>query len=250
MREPTLDIVPVHTQRTFEAVVQRIREQLELGALKPGDKLPSERSLAEQLNVGRNAVREALRNLENAGLIVTGRGVKGGAFIREGDPGRMIQAVNDMVQLGSISLDDLTELRICLLDSVVRLACERATEDDMQALQSVVDETAATIGDPSDAGRLRLSLTFYRLLANATRNRAMGMVVESIGASVARLLGPIGFPPVELAHARQRFMDHFKRRDAAGASRELTALLTSLTEHAKRRDAVLPDGRARNHQTS
>ncbi len=239
MSSRELDVVPIQSRRTFESVVQQIREQLSSGALKPGDKLPSERVLAEQLQVGRNAVREALRNLENAGLIVMGRGVKGGAFIRKGDLGRVTQAVNDMVQLGSVTIDDLTELRIHFLDSVVRLACERADESDMAALREVVRKTAETIPDRSDEGRLKYSLEFYRLLAGATRNRAIIMMVESISDPVVRLLGPINFSPTELADARKRFMKHFERRDAEGACRELNSLLTALRDHAKRRDEAL-----------
>ncbi len=232
------EVVPAQSMRTFESVVQQIREHIARGDLKPGDKLPPERQLAEQLQVGRNAVREALRNLENAGLIVTERGAKGGAFICEGDAGRMVQAVDDMVQLGSISVDDLTELRIHLLDSVVRLACERATEADIAALQDLADKTAGTINDSNDEGRLRYSLEFYRALAAATGNRAFSMVVESISPPVVRLLGPIAYSPQELASARQRFMACFRQRDAQGACREMKALLTGLRDHAKRRDAA------------
>jgi GntR family transcriptional repressor for pyruvate dehydrogenase complex len=232
------EVVPVQSMRTFESVVRQIREHIARGHLKPGDKLPPERQLAEQLQVGRNAVREALRNLENAGLIVTERGAKGGAFIREADAGRMAQAVDDMVQLGSISVDDLTELRIHLLDAVVRLACERATDADIAALQDLADKTAGTVKDSNDEGRLRYSLEFYRALAAATGNRAFSMVVESISPPVVRLLGAIAYSPRKLANARQRFMKCFRARDAQGACREMKALLTALRDHAKQRDTA------------
>src|SRR6201987_4139617 len=53
---------PIHTRRAFEEICGRIREQLALGVLKPGDKLPPERDLAQQLGVSRNVLREALRS--------------------------------------------------------------------------------------------------------------------------------------------------------------------------------------------
>ncbi|MCW5654380.1 GntR family transcriptional regulator [Hydrogenophaga sp.] len=232
-----LQITPVQARRTFEVVVHHIREQLASGALKPGDKLPSEKDLAEQLGVGRNAVREALRNLENAGLIEMGLGVKGGAFIREADPGQVTQLMRDMVHTGSLSVDDLTELRIHLMDVVVRLACERATEADFAALKDIVEKTASTVSDPSYDLRLTYSLQFYRILAGATRNRAITMVVESLSDAVGRLLGPTYFSPVELAAARWRFYEHFVRRDADAASRELRSLLEALRDLAKRLEA-------------
>ena len=105
----------------------RIRDQLSAGALKPGDKLPPERELAQQMGVGRNALREALRSLEIAGIVRLQKGVKGGAFIREGNANGMSQVVQDQFHLGSISADELTEARVHIQDLVVRLACERAT---------------------------------------------------------------------------------------------------------------------------
>src|ERR1700712_5339297 len=82
---------PIPTRRAFEAVCDRIREQVADGRLKRGDKLPAERLLAEQLGVSRLAIREALRSLENAGLVVLQRGPKGGAFIQGGSDGNMTE---------------------------------------------------------------------------------------------------------------------------------------------------------------
>lgn len=232
-----LDLTPVQSVRIFEVVEQRIRDQLSSGRLKPGDKLPPERELAELLQVGRNTVREALRSLENAGLLTLVRGVKGGAFIRASDSGRVTQAVNDLVEMGSISLDDLTEVRIHLLDAVVRLACERATDLDMTSLERAVQDTVDAVKDVSDAKRLSSSLEFYRCLAAATHNRAFAMLMDSISDPVVRLLGAVRYPARDLAAARKRFMACFRVRDANGACRELNALLMSLRDHASKQQA-------------
>ena len=68
---------PIHTRRAFEEICERIREQLALGVLKPGDKLPPERDLAQQLGVSRNVLREALRSLEMAGVLAAAEGRQG-----------------------------------------------------------------------------------------------------------------------------------------------------------------------------
>jgi DNA-binding GntR family transcriptional regulator len=99
---------PIHTRRAFEEICERIREQLDLGVLKPGDKLPPERDLAQQLGVSRNVLREALRSLEMAGVLRLRKGVKGGAFVREGDTGRMNLVMRDMLSLGTISVRELS----------------------------------------------------------------------------------------------------------------------------------------------
>src|SRR5882757_7036534 len=118
-----LKFQPIHVRRTFEEICGRIREQLALGVLKPGDKLPRERDLAEQLGVSRNVLREALRSLEMAGLLRLQKGVKGGAFVQQGDVSCMNDVVRDMLSLGAISVGELSEGRIQILDLVVRLAC-------------------------------------------------------------------------------------------------------------------------------
>src|SRR6476619_4824745 len=64
---PTFE--PIRTRRAFEEICDRIRAQIAAGKLRPGDKLPPERELALQLGVGRNALREALRSLEIAGIV-------------------------------------------------------------------------------------------------------------------------------------------------------------------------------------
>src|SRR5689334_11124463 len=122
---PTFE--PIHTRRAFEEICHRIRAQIAAGTLRPGDKLPPERDLALQLGVGRNALREALRSLEIAGVVRLQKGVKGGAFIQSGDARRMNDVVRDMLSLGSISVAELAEARVHTQDLVVRLACERAT---------------------------------------------------------------------------------------------------------------------------
>ncbi|HTE35932.1 MAG TPA: GntR family transcriptional regulator, partial [Reyranella sp.] len=64
--------------------------------------LPPERELSEQLGVSRAALREALRTLEIAGVIMLKKGVKGGAFVQAGDPANMTRVIQDLVHLGAI----------------------------------------------------------------------------------------------------------------------------------------------------
>src|ERR1700745_2054725 len=132
---------PIHTRRAFEEICERIREQLALGQLKPGGKLPPERDLAQQLGVSRNVLREALRSLEMAGVLRLQKGVKGGAFIREGDTSRNNDVMRDMLSLGTISVRELSEARIHVLELIVRLACANARQADYDALEANIERT-------------------------------------------------------------------------------------------------------------
>ncbi len=74
---------PRQTKRAFEHISEQIRNLVYTGAIKPGERLPSERELAEQFQTGRLAVREAFRVLEQMGLVYIRKGKTGGAYIGE-----------------------------------------------------------------------------------------------------------------------------------------------------------------------
>lgn len=80
---PSPTFTPVRPRRVYQEICSQVRRRVADGQLKPGDRLPPERELAQALGVSRGAVREALRALEYAGVIAMRAGAKGGAFIRE-----------------------------------------------------------------------------------------------------------------------------------------------------------------------
>jgi GntR family transcriptional repressor for pyruvate dehydrogenase complex len=232
-----LTFEPIKKRRAFEEVCERIRHQLSIGALRPGDKLPAERELAQQFRVSRSALREALRSLEIAGILVLRNdGRKGGAFVRPGDPKSMTRVMQDLVHLGGISLDDLTEARLLIQTGVVRLACERATDADIEAIGKNIDqmEEMTRLGRHED--RLRYVTEFYRLLALATRNEILTILVDSLTDILLRFLRGIagGAPNPGLIESRRRFFRHLKARNAEKATRELEAHLTDLHERLNR----------------
>ncbi len=229
---PGLVFTPIHTRRAFEEICQRIREQLAAGALKPGDKLPAERELAQQLGVGRNALREALRSLEIAGIVRLQKGVKGGAFIDEGDPGRMDQVVQDMLSLGSISIDELTEARVHIQDLVVRLVCARATNADFDALEANISHTEQMTAAGQFLDRVECSREFYSLLAAATRNQVLSMMVHSLTEILMKFIyarvAAGGTPQPRLVEKRRDFLAALRARDTVRATRLMTAHLKSV----------------------
>lgn len=229
---PTLQFEPIQTRRTFEEICERIRDRIATGELKPGDKLPAERDLAQQLGVGRNALREALRSLEIAGILELRKGVKGGAFIRTGDTGRMDAVVRDMFSLGSISLPELTEARIHVQDLVVRLACERATEKDFAALEAVIDRTEAMTDEGRYLDRVECSRDFYRLLGAATRNAVLDMMVQSITEILMQFVyarvAAGGKAQPRLVQKRRAFVAALRARDADEAARLMRTHLESV----------------------
>ena len=183
------------TPRIFEEICDQIRIRMEDGSLRPGDKLPAERELAIQLGASRPAVREALRSLEIAGVLELKKGVKGGAFIREGDPAVVTRSFRDMVNLGHISLASLTESRVLITDAVTRLACERGTNDDFDAMDACVTRTEAYAKEGNLELRRVELLSFYRQLSQATHNEIMIMLVDALTEIVLGVLARLNAPP-------------------------------------------------------
>jgi GntR family transcriptional repressor for pyruvate dehydrogenase complex len=229
-----LKFQPIHVRRTFEEICERIREQLALGVLKPGDKLPRERDLAEQFGVSRNVLREALRSLEMAGLLRLQKGVKGGAFIQQGDMGRMNDVVRDMLSLGAISVRELSEGRIQILDLVVRLACERAQEADFEALEANIERADFATREGRWLDRVECSREFYQLLAAATGNKVMAMIMESVTEIHMRFVyarvASRGVSMPQLVEKRRQFLSALRARDFSTATRLMRLHLESVQQ--------------------
>lgn len=224
--------------RAFEDICRGVLARIASGELRPGDKLPAERELAEQLGVGRNAVREALRSLENGGVVELRKGRGGGAFILPLDARRITHAMQDLHDVGSYTLDELTEARILVVEQIVRLACERATEDDFSALQRNVDELAKLTAAGEMAPRQERVVGFYHLLAASTRNRVLMLLDSSLIDLISRFVERAwqgGNPQLTtLVASRRRVLRHLRARDADKAVAALRRQLLDLHQTLSR----------------
>jgi DNA-binding FadR family transcriptional regulator len=223
---------PIHTRRAFEEICERIREQLALGVLKPGDKLPAERELAQQLGVSRNVLREALRTLEMAGVLRLSKGVKGGAFVQQGDTRRMNDVMRDMLSLGTISVRELSEARIHVLDLVVRLACANARASDFDALLANIARTDLATREGRLLDRVECSREFYKLLAAATGNKVIAMIMDSVTEIHMRFVyakvASSGAATPRLVETRRQFLAALRARKLPAAVRLMRAHLESV----------------------
>ena len=233
----------VKTRRVFEEICEQIRQRLASGALRPGDKLPAERDLALEFKVSRPAVREALRTLEISGVVSLQKGVKGGAFIRDGNPAMLTQSLQDLVFLGRVSLKSLAETRVLINGMVIRLACERATEEDFRKIEDNIDfiESSEDLDHRSEAGVL-----FFRLIAQATGNEVLTMLVDSLGDIVRYVIDKTGRKArPELVPVRRRILKAMRARDAAAATKAMNEYLAVVHEGMDAEPVALPrPGRA------
>ncbi len=166
--------------RAFEEVVDQIRSAISKGHLKPGDRLATERDLATELGVSRGTLREAVRSLENSGLVYLKRGPGGGVFVAREDAGVIRKGVLDLLSLGVIEPVHLREARTILSIAVARLAAARRTYGDLEAVQHNIDRTIAAMNANNEAERIQLGFQFHRLLAQITKNPALVVLTDAI----------------------------------------------------------------------
>lgn len=217
------------TRRAFEEVCAQIRRQVESGKLRAGDKLPPERELAEQFQIGRSTVREALRALEIGGLVSLTKGAKGGATIRQGDGQPITQSMRDLLLFGRLTLREFTEARVGVQREIIRLACERATEADFQALEANIVRLSDVLTPERNEDRADVTIAFYALLARATRNEAFSVLMSALTEPLRLYMARFG-PDLtwDIPASRRKFLRHLRERDADAAVAEMEAHMQRL----------------------
>jgi len=126
--------------RIFQDIVDQVQEAIFDGGIKAGDMLPSERELKETFQTSRGTLREALRVLEQKGLIEIKLGVGGGAMIKSANTEQIGESLGILIRSQKVSLSHLCEFREGVEGDVVALAAGRATTADILHLKELLEE--------------------------------------------------------------------------------------------------------------
>ena len=126
--------------RVFQDVVEQIQDAIIKGKLKPGARLPAERELKDLFNTSRGTLREALRVLEQKGLIEIKLGVSGGAIVKRIDAEPIVESLALLIRSGEVSIEHLSEFRIKIEGSLVELAAMRATKEEIAELETMFNQ--------------------------------------------------------------------------------------------------------------
>lgn len=234
---PRLQFSKVKRRRVFEEICDQIRRKLARGEFRPGDKLPTERELAAEFSVGRPAVREALRTLESSGVLTLKKGLKGGAFVREADPTVVTQSIHDLINLGHISMHELMEARIVLTASVVKMACERGTPEEFDAIDQSIDvsERLEIYGELEE--RLAAGTEYFRLIAVAAHNDALLLLVDSLAIIVRRMVLLVRPQTTAMIAERRNILAAMRRRDPVAAQQHLNEFFANVKDRYLMADA-------------
>lgn len=185
-------------------VIRQIEDLILQKKLKPGDRLPSERDLAEQLAVSRTVVREAIRSLVAKGLLKVRPGI--GATIRQPSAATVTESVHLFLRTGGAELtyNKVHEIRRVLEIEIAGLAAQRRTADDLVQLERILGGMAAL-----DDDRERFAETdvkFHAALAEATQNELFSLLLDSI----ADIMLEVRYSGFELAGAPERALGYHR----------------------------------------
>ncbi len=181
-RPPLAVIEPVRRSRLYQDIVSQIEALLDKGELHPGDQLPPERALAEQFQVSRASVREALRSLELLGVVETRAG--GGTFVRRMVPEDLARPLSNLIGRGH-SLADVIEVRGLIEPAIAAAAAKRIDAAKLDELREILKQQARKID--SGASYAEEDTRFHELIGHAARNELLvtmlGVIWDVLRAS-------------------------------------------------------------------
>src|SRR3989441_6986216 len=232
----------VRTPRVYEHIVRQVERAICEGRLGTGDRLPPERELVRQFRASRVAVREALRTLEHRGLIEVRHGSSGGHFVRHVDAGLVRRDFTTLLRLARVSVAHLLEARLLIEPEIARLAAHRATDADLKALGTALDERVALA---AGGGHPRpLDIGFHRLLAVAARNPVHAVLTDALMDLEAEVLGPrielTAEDQAEVGAAHREILDAIAAREGERARAAMQGHIVDMRRRLHRgvRDAA------------
>jgi GntR family transcriptional repressor for pyruvate dehydrogenase complex len=224
--------VPIQPAKVFEMIAEQIEKRILDGELKCGDRLPTERDLAEQFHASRTAVREAMKILAQKGLVEMRPGR--GTIVIDGAHEAMQNSIGLVMKLklGEVGgSDNLVEVREILETEIAALAAARASEKEIAAMREAVTVMDASLSD-ADAF-IAADNCFHEALAQATQNTLILILVNSIVNLLSeqrKLIFAVEGGPQRGQMHHKRILESIVRRDPEAARTAMRSHLRQVRE--------------------
>ncbi|MEG0807853.1 MAG: FCD domain-containing protein [Alistipes sp.] len=214
-----------------ETVLKYIKEQLYSGALQPGERLPAERRLAEQLAVGRAYVRTAFQKLEFYGIVQTYP--QSGTVVAQEKMQVLERLITDALQIEQYDFASLVHVRILLEIEAIRLCVYNRTEEDLQAI-----ETALQVSEEQFYTDERVSKDFayHQALARGAHNPVIASMLLIITPDVLRYYHRYrvcAVPSDEVCFEHRELLRCVREQDVEGAEQMVRRHLKALEEFSQ-----------------
>jgi GntR family transcriptional repressor for pyruvate dehydrogenase complex len=189
---PTSETRPMfqksNQHRVFQDLVNQIEGAILDGRLKVGDKLPPQRELVEMFQTSRASLREALRVLEQKGLIDIKLGVSGGAVIKAVDTEPVTESLALLIQHQKVSLEELAEFREGVEGNVAALAARRATHAEIVKLKALLENARECVRQGVTAWEkfCEVDNAIHVAIAAASGNSIYGFVLRMVHGNIQK----------------------------------------------------------------
>lgn len=244
---------PLHStlSRVADVVATNLENRLLEGSLKPGDRLPSERSLALELGMSRPSLREAIQKLVSKGLLSTRHG--GGTVVTDRLDAPFVDPWKDMLTGHPLLQSDMLEFRHMLEGEATRLAAERATDADLVRIETAFTALEKAYASDNIQACVDTDVAFHQALAEAAHNALIGHTTASLmrvmHGHVASNLAHLRTQPTQWERLREQhraIWEAVRNRDTAMAMQTAHAhihfvqqSMDETARQAERRDRAL-----------
>lgn len=216
---------PIKNTKIYTNIVEQIKKMIVDGELTPGERLPSERELAESLTVSRTSVREALRILESMDLIECRSG--DGNFVAEVTMDSLAKSIAWRIPLIRGTVTELFEVRKIIEPGIVRIAAERANDEDIKKMQKILNKQKKLV----EKGKSIFDLDneFHYAIAEASKNTVIMKMIDMIITLQKETKGSkieVGERPRHSLQSHSNIFSYLKIKDKERARK---AMLTHLT---------------------
>lgn len=207
--------------------VELLREYITRLDLKPGDRLPVERDLADELGIGLSKLREAMNALQQMGIIDRRR--RAGTFLKEADPAYLAAQVGFHIELGTHNADEVRRARAALESGIAAEAAKHRTAHDALAILAVIEDEEAILQEAAKVESIEskewflADLAFHAAVLKAAHNSLLSVMGQVIAESFARIPQAMRLragPPARLVIAEHR---EIFERIQAGDSKQAQA---------------------------
>ncbi len=238
-----MEFTPVKSRRLYEDIVEQIKQLIDEGKLKPGDKLPAERELVERLQVSRVSVREAIKSLEMLGFVDIRPG--DGTFVRDTDTDDIIRPLAMFLAVERHSLLDMFEVRRIFETAAAGLAAQRAEAAEVEQLGRLLEGMKAGVNLQDPEKGEEFDTAFHYAVAEATHNsllirlfRTVSEDFKKANSTARRQLYLDSADNVQkIVDQHVRIFDAIRARNARGAGDamldHLTFAETELRKHLR-----------------
>ena len=213
----------------YEQVAQQLIARISKGEFQPGDRLPAERVLSQEYGVSRSVIREAVRSMEQIGCVESRVG--GGSYVRTPDASNITDPFTIILEQDQGFAKELLETRLILEPCIARLAAARRTQEQLKALEHSLQQMKTTNKcEQWDA-------QFHEILAQASGNRAMAMLIATCSQVVdrfVRITQTVAGVREMAVEEHEKILDAIRRGDGELAEVQMRLHLINAQENLKK----------------